>query len=621
MKTTNRLFSLFAAIAISATMLAEVVYEPLEVASGFNRDVIAESYPITTSNVISYLRNSGTYYCMATASVIASVNTHLGYSQADIDISSESGWPDDNGNPDDRIIRVVAEASANPLYKDVFWKLAPYDQPNVLTIRPDNEIGCPGTIKFKKVGCYNKVFYLLASAFDKKKPSVRTVDATVYYTEGEPDHDHFEFAGLSGKDKDGTTGHRVRMINIYEGSTGFQKNTSRNSSGQAYAAVFDMDVDSTRLIDRIEFTHDKDCTAVMIFGVTGRTANMKIPNEEVATVSDIATTSFDACWEAIAEAASYRLDVAEDIDFQHLVEGYNNLNVGNTTCQEVAGLLANNDYYWRIRSVNTNGGQSASSAPRHVRTAPDPTKEGYTPPATNEENTDIEEQLGLYIGLRNLLPELDIYRSLWRDGAFNTLCLPFDMNAEQIAASPLAGVQVYEYVRGIKVGDSQLNIEVRATDHIEAGIPCLIKWEMNETQPMPTPLVFQNVNVVTSTGQTLGGSDEVRFVGNIGIAHMVVGDHNNLFLGAANTLYWPDDNEDRLKGFRAYFQVPTGGAQAVARNTPARIVEHHQTTTDMITITENKMSQIESTRKVLRDGQIYILRDGKTYTILGQNVE
>ena len=36
---------------------ADVVYEPLIVASGFNRDVIAECYPMNSSCVISYLQD------------------------------------------------------------------------------------------------------------------------------------------------------------------------------------------------------------------------------------------------------------------------------------------------------------------------------------------------------------------------------------------------------------------------------------------------------------------------------------------------------------------------------------------------------------------------------------
>jgi hypothetical protein len=91
---------------------------------------------------------------------------------------------------------------------------------------------------------------------------------------------------------------------------------------------------------------------------------------------------------------------------------------------------------------------------------------------------------------------------------------------------------------------------------------------------------------------------------------------DNLFLGAANTLYWPDFEEERLKGFRAYFQVPTSGAKSVARNTPARIVQQSQVATDINDI------QIDNTqnKKILRSGQIFILRDGQFYNLLGNKI-
>ncbi len=184
MTVTNRLISLFAASLFSAiSLMAEVVYEPLEVISGFNRDVIAETTvlsdgKVVPTNCISYLQPAGTYYSMATASVIEAVNTDLKFSASDIEISRESGWPEDG------IIRVVAEAKDNPLYKDVYWKLAPYTEPNVLTMRPDNIIGGTGTLRFKKIGSYTKVFFLLASAFEGSRPTTRNAYATIHYTDG-----------------------------------------------------------------------------------------------------------------------------------------------------------------------------------------------------------------------------------------------------------------------------------------------------------------------------------------------------------------------------------------------------------------------------------------------------
>ena len=93
-------------------------------------------------------------------------------------------------------------------------------------------------------------------------------------------------------------------------------------------------------------------------------------------------------------------------------------------------------------------------------------------------------------------------------------------------------------------------------------------------------------------------------------------DQNNLFLGAANTLVWPE-GETRLRGFRAFFQIPKNGANAVPKNTPSRIVLQPNTVTDGEEIQEGK---VQST-KIIRDGSVYVLRNGKLYTVLGQDVE
>lgn len=628
MTPTNRLISLFAATLFSAISMAEVVYEPMIVASGFNRDCIAETTRIGYSDGSAWsplydLTSANKHTsCFATRSVITTINSDDSFSDEEYAKTIAGGWPDDNGNPDDRVIRCSSEYNAdainNPTFANVYWRLAPYDGPNVLTLRPGDPDSdtkgwhASGTLTFQKIGCYDQLFFLMASLRQGSGVGQRKVTTVVHYTDGTTSNQEFLFAGLGGE-----VGQRVQVTNIYEDGI-FKKNTARDGN-LAYVSVFQMDVNSTKLIESIEFTNNITNTSAIIFAVTGRTADMEVPDEETMAVSNIDKTSFQACWDAIEDAASYRIDVAEDIDFQRILEDYNNLPVSGSTCQDIVDLVSNTDYYWRVRSVNADGGQSASSAPRRVKTAPDPEEEGYTHPYTDETYTNIEEQLGLYLGLRNLLPHLDIHRTLWRDGAYNTLCLPFNLSADEIATSPLAGAQVYEYVRGTKIGDSQLNIEVSATDHIEAGVPYLIKWAPTEPQVIDGGILkFKNVNVVTNHGQTLGGSDEVRFVGNIGIAHMVVGDHDNLFLGAANTLYWPDYDEDRLKGFRAYFQVPTTGPNAAPKNTPARIVETHDTPTDIESVSQQP---IANSQKLIIDGQIYLMYEGRMYDVLGKRVK
>jgi hypothetical protein len=344
--------------------------------------------------------------------------------------------------------------------------LAPYDEPNVLTLRPGNpdndEKGwhASGTLTFQKIGCYDQLFFLMASLRQGSGVGQRKVTTIVHYTDGTTSNQEFFFAGLGGEE-----GQRVQITNIYENGI-FKKNTSKDTN-KAYVSVFQMDVNPNKLIRSIEFTNNITNTAAIIFAVTGRTADIAAPNDESSETSSISATSFEACWEAVAEAASYRLDVAEDIDFQHILEDYNNKVITGTTCQEVADLIANNDYYWRVRSVNSDGGQSASSAPRRVKMQ---AEEG--PQAEDEESATIETDMTALLGATT---NLKIHRTLYKDGCFNTICLPFSLDAASIAASPLAGCSLYTFDHAEVTGDAQIDVHMNETDAIEAGVPYLIK--------------------------------------------------------------------------------------------------------------------------------------------------
>ena len=218
--------------------------------------------------------------------------------------------------------------------------------------------------------------------------------------------------------------------------------------------------------------------------------------------------------------------------------------------------------------------------------------------------------------LSDYIPTLRMNRELYRDGAYNTICLPFSMTADDIAASPLTGAQIYTFTHAEKASNYQLDIEVAETDHIDAGVPYLIKWAPTDPEIIPMPLVFNNVYIETVGGQIVGESDEIQFVGSVPRKLMVYEDKNNLFVGANNTLYWPNTHNP-LRGFRAYFQVPTVGPNAVPKNTPSRIVERSNTPTDV----ESTQSSEIGIQKLIIDGNVYILRDGKLYSILGQNIQ
>src|SRR5437773_6811878 len=77
------------------------------------------------------------------------------------------------------------------------------------------------------------------------------------------------------------------------------------------------------------------------------------PDTPIATAATgVTDDGFTANWETSDGATSYRLDVATDINFTSLVAGFNNLNVGNVTSYDVAGLDPGETYYYRIRAVS-----------------------------------------------------------------------------------------------------------------------------------------------------------------------------------------------------------------------------------------------------------------------------
>jgi len=241
-----------------------------------------------------------------------------------------------------------------------------------------------------------------------------------------------------------------------------------------------------------------------------------------------------------------------------------------------------------------------------------------------DERDDEETTAGQISAFRTQsTPAVFLFRTLRKAGCFNTLTLPF--NVPNIATSPLAGAEVYEFVGATVVDNAlQLDITLLAGSSLTAGTPYLIQW--NNTGEVITRMDFTDIDGWDgdNTAETTNGAGQVTYHGFYGRTHIDDAtngtQHLNLFLGGNNTLYWPTDGDiasAKMLGFRAWFQVSTVASFApVHRNMPAsfRIVS---TPTDMDQITND---QLPKTNKIIEDGHLIIIRNGEKYSINGQKL-
>ena len=149
-----------------------------------------------------------------------------------------------------------------------------------------------------------------------------------------------------------------------------------------------------------------------------------------------------------------------------------------------------------------------------------------------------------------------LQRTLSKD-YWNTFCVPFALDAEQVTQYFGEGTQLRTYE-----GNCNNNIVYFATvDNIEAGKPYIMK-PGNAVVTNPT---FEGVSMV-ATGldengnpQAVGDASTVQMKG-IYNQILLTADKTELFLGDNDLFYYPIDDIDArtIGGLRAYFIVPQG---------------------------------------------------------------
>lgn len=145
-------------------------------------------------------------------------------------------------------------------------------------------------------------------------------------------------------------------------------------------------------------------------------------------------------------------------------------------------------------------------------------------------------------------------RTLYKDGTWNTICLPFNLTLE---GSPLAGATVKELVSAdFHSSSGTLTLDFEEVASIKAGIPYIIKWD-GDTELGPDDLVFKGVTIINDNSDKECAIDDgiyVTFCGTYKKLEYGEDDRDILFLGANNTLYYPLSG-GCIGAQRAYFKL------------------------------------------------------------------
>ena len=187
-------------------------------------------------------------------------------------------------------------------------------------------------------------------------------------------------------------------------------------------------------------------------------------------------------------------------------------------------------------------------------------------------------------------------RTLYKDGDWNTLCLPFAMTEEQVSAQLAPARLMTLGTSSFSGGTLTLNFEEGTT--IEAGKPYIVKWTAGGAN-IENP-IFTGVTVSTATAPFVTAS--VDFIGTTSPVTLTGGDRTKLYLGAANTLYYPSADVT-INSCRAYFELKGGiSAGDLPNNIQAFVLNFGGEETDIITI-ENERVKSENESWFSIDGR------------------
>ena len=142
-------------------------------------------------------------------------------------------------------------------------------------------------------------------------------------------------------------------------------------------------------------------------------------------------------------------------------------------------------------------------------------------------------------------------RTLFKDGEWNTLCLPF---AVVLEGSALEGATAKTLANATMTGTHVTLTFGEAATTLEAGVPYIIKWDGGQDIVEPT---FENVTVVSGSAadRTITKADgHVKFIGYYDAFNIDTPANDDIYYMTSGSVLKHTGKARTLKACRAYFQ-------------------------------------------------------------------
>ena len=192
------------------------------------------------------------------------------------------------------------------------------------------------------------------------------------------------------------------------------------------------------------------------------------------------------------------------------------------------------------------------------------------------------------------------------DDGWNTISLPFALNAQQIEDIFGDGTKVTKLTSSNLISSTEIDLQFVEVTAMEAATPYLIL----PTNNVDAGALVENV-VINVTPNII----------EAGITQMIPVLKTENFTGKDNAFFLgPDDNlynqsaDGKIKGLRAYFKFSTL-TPAQLNNLRARVVFNENTETGV----DNLITD-EAPTKMIQNGQLVIIRNGIKYNVQGQKL-